>query len=311
MEEPYLNLLRSLLEQGDYKSSGRAGMPGTYSLFGREMRFDLTEGFPLLTTKKVSFKNVKVELLWFLRGETNIKFLLDHDCNIWNQDAFRWYKTQCERAGMEPEYGTLGGFTSAVKAYGTKEVFQGYRLGDLGPIYGAQWRNWNGILDQFAEVLEQVDKNPFGRRHIVSAWNPLQIPSMSLPPCHVLFHFYARKDGIATKLDLFMYQRSCDMFLGVPYNIASYALLLNLVAWKLGFAPGEFVWYGGDVHIYENHVEAVKEQIEREPRRVPTLNIRAFSSQVEDIGDLDPEALQVLDYHPHPRIKAELSVGNS
>lgn len=265
-EQQYLDLLRECLEKGDYRE-GRNG--GTYGLFGRQIRFNLADGFPLLTTKKVHFKSIVVELLWFLRGDTNIKYLKDHGVSIW--DA--WADEN----------------------------------GNLGPVYGAQWRRWatgdedgNYVeLDQITNVIEGLKTDPYGRRHIVTAWNPAEIPDMALPPCHCLFQFFVSNGKLSCQL----YQRSADVFLGVPFNIASYALLTHLVAREAGLLVGEFVHTFGDVHLYANHVEQAKEQLMRRPRELPILTIAEGS-----IFDMTPEDFGLVLYDPYPAIKAEVSV---
>lgn len=264
---PYEELLAEVLENGTPKSD-RTGT-GTRSLFGRQMRFDLSEGFPLITTKRVHFKSVVVELLWLLTGDTNIKYMKDLDVTIWDEWA--------------DEHG------------------------DLGPVYGAQWRNWpvygthNDGIDQIKEVIEGLKKNPDGRRHIVSAWNVSDIPDMALPPCHAFFQFYVA-DG---KLSCQLYQRSADMFLGVPFNIASYALLTHMIARQAKLKVGEFVWTGGDCHIYENHIDQVKLQLTRDARPFPQLDIGVLRTDIDAHHWKD---FNVFDYDPHPAIKAPVAV---
>jgi thymidylate synthase len=265
-DHQYNRVLSKLLTKGVFRE-GRNG--GTYGLFGEQLRFDLAAGFPLLTTKKVRFKDILVELLWFIRGDTNIKFLHDHGVSIWDE----WADEN----------------------------------GDLGPVYGKQWRSWEyvdnpeifGTIDQLKNVIEGIKCDPYGRRHIVSAWNPAQIDHMALPPCHCLFQFHVANG----KLNCQLYQRSADWFLGVPYNIASYALLTRLVANECGLAPGEFIHSFGDLHLYANHVEQAREQISRVPRELPEIAYRVDKS----IFDLTPDDIQLVDYNPHPTIKAEVS----
>lgn len=267
-EYQYLDLLRDCLENGVYRE-GRNG--GTYGLFGRQIRFDLSRGFPLLTTKKVHWKAIVVELLWFLRGDTNVKFLHDHGVTIWDE----WADAE----------------------------------GNLGPVYGKQWRSWDafewskGTIDQIANVIESLRKDPHGRRHIVTAWNPAEIDDMALPPCHCLFQFFVA-DG---KLSCQLYQRSADVFLGVPFNIASYALLTHLIAREVGLEVGEFVHTFGDVHLYANHVDQAREQLTREPRAFPKME---FGSWIPGRLFLLPVGVPLLalsDYDPHPAIRAEVS----
>lgn len=261
---PYENLLREVLETGTPKSD-RTGT-GTRSLFGRQIRFDLAESFPLITTKRVHFKSVAVELLWFLRGEGNISYLTENGVTIWDE----WANGE----------------------------------GDLGPVYGVQWRSWptpNGeSIDQIAQVVEQIRANPDSRRLIVSAWNVAELDQMALAPCHAFFQFYVA-DG---KLSCQLYQRSADMFLGVPFNIASYALLTLMVAQQTGLEPGEFVWTGGDCHIYDNHVEQVERQLARDPFPYPRIEL----SRADSIFDYTLEDFEVVGYEHHPGIKAPVAV---
>ena len=261
----YLDLLQDILDNGVVKSD-RTGT-GTRSLFGRQMRFDLRESFPVLTTKKLHLRSIVYELLWFIRGETNIRYLKDNRVNIWDD----WADDQ----------------------------------GELGPIYGRQWRSWpvpgGETIDQLSEVIEQIKSNPDSRRLIVSAWNVAQIPEMALPPCHALFQFYVA----GGKLSCQLYQRSADVFLGVPFNIASYSLLTAMVARVTGLEPGEFVHTFGDVHLYLNHIDQARLQLTREPRALPTLNI---NPAVRSIFDFRYEDFSLEDYDPHPNIKAPIAV---
>jgi thymidylate synthase len=261
---PYEDLLREVMETGHAKGD-RTGT-GTRSLFGKQIRYDLSQGFPLITTKRVHTRSIIVELLWFLRGDTNVGYLHEHDVTIWDE----W-------------------------ADGN---------GDLGPVYGAQWRSWptpdGGVIDQITDVVEQIRTNPDSRRLIVSAWNPADIPAMALAPCHALFQFEVH-DG---KLSCQLYQRSADLFLGVPFNIASYALLTHMVAQQTDLEVGDFVWTGGDCHIYDNHVEQVTEQLSRDPYPFPTLRLAErpslFDHRIEDV--------EVENYLHHPAIKAPVAV---
>lgn len=262
---PYEDLLRDVLESGTHKSD-RTGT-GTTSVFGRQIRFDLSQGFPLITTKRVHFKSIAYELLWFLRGDSNVKWLQDHGVTIWDE----WADAS----------------------------------GDLGPVYGVQWRSWptpdGESIDQLAQVIEQIRQTPDSRRLIVSAWNPADIPDMALAPCHALFQFYVA-DG---KLSCQLYQRSADLFLGVPFNIASYALLTLMVAQQVGLEPGDFVWTGGDCHIYDNHLEQVNEQLTREAYPYPTLR---FARRPESILDYGYDDFIVEDYQHHAPIRAAVAV---
>ena len=266
---PYEDLLREILAEGTHRDD-RTGT-GTTGVFGRQIRFDLAESFPLLTTKRVHFKSVALELLWFLRGSTNVRWLQERGVSIWDE----WADEN----------------------------------GELGPVYGAQWRSWpapdGGSIDQIRAVVEAIRANPYSRRHVVSAWNPAEVDQMALPPCHALFQFYVEpvQDG-PDRLSCQLYQRSADMFLGVPFNIASYALLTLLVAQQTGLAPGEFVWTGGDCHIYDNHREQVREQLSRTPRPYPRLEIRPR----ESLEDYEYEDFTLIGYDPHPSIKAPVAV---
>lgn len=261
----YLDLLQHILDHGTEKSDRTR--TGTKSVFGYQMRFDLSEGFPLLTTKKLHLKSIIHELLWFLAGDTNVKYLQDNGVRIWNEWA-------------DPD-------------------------GDLGHIYGYQWRSWpdynGGHVDQIKQILEQLRNDPDSRRIIVSAWNVADIPNMNLPPCHALFQFYVA-DG---RVSLQLYQRSADCFLGVPFNIASYALLLLMVAQVTGLKPGEFVHTLGDAHIYSNHIEQARLQLTREPRPLPKMTL---NPDVKDLFDFKYEDFVLSDYNPHPHIAAKVSV---
>ena len=261
----YLDLCQRVLNEGTEKHD-RTGT-GTISVFGHQMRFNLEEGFPLLTTKKLHLKSIIYELLWFLKGDTNVKYLQDHGVRIWNEWA--------------DEHG------------------------ELGPVYGHQWRSWpdyqGDYIDQIAQLVEQIKKNPDSRRHIVSAWNVAEVNNMALPPCHTLFQFYVA-DG---RLSLQLYQRSADIFLGVPFNIASYALLLMMMAQVTGLKVGDFVHTFGDAHIYLNHIEQVKLQLTRETRALPKMII---NPEVKDLFDFKFEDFQLVDYDPHPHIPGVVAV---
>lgn len=263
--QPYLSLLDRILTEGHQKGD-RTGT-GTLSVFGHQMRYDLQDGFPLLTTKKLHLKSIIYELLWFLRGDTNVRWLQDHGVRIWNEWA--------------DEHG------------------------DLGPVYGHQWRSWpdyrGGTIDQIAQVEEMIKRNPNSRRMLVTAWNPAEVEDMALPPCHCLFQFYVA-DG---RLSLQLYQRSADTFLGVPFNIASYALLLQMMAQVTGLQPGEFVHTTGDTHLYLNHLEQARLQLSRTPRPLPTMRI---NPDVKSIFDFRYEDFELENYDPWPHIAAEVSV---
>lgn len=261
----YLELLNDVMENGNEKGD-RTGT-GTKSVFGRQARFDLSKGFPLLTTKKLHLKSIIYELLWFLKGDSNIKFLNDNGVTIWDE----WADEN----------------------------------GDLGPVYGAQWRRWedkNGkTFDQITDLIDRIKKDPNSRRLIVSAWNVPQINEMKLPPCHCLFQFYVANGKLSCQL----YQRSCDLFLGVPFNIASYALLTMMIAQVCDLKPGEFVHTFGDLHIYNNHFDQVATQLSREPRPLPKMKI---NPEIKDIFDFKYEDFELEGYDPHPAIKGEISV---
>ncbi len=263
--QQYLDLLSRILNEGVHKGD-RTGT-GTLSVFGNQMRFDLRDGFPLLTTKKLHLKSIIYELLWFLRGDTNIHYLQEHGVRIWNE----WADEN----------------------------------GELGPVYGHQWRSWpdykGGTIDQITNVLEQIKHNPNSRRMLVTAWNPAEVEEMALPPCHCLFQFYVA-DG---RLSLQLYQRSADTFLGVPFNIASYALLLQMMAQVTGLEAGEFIHTTGDTHLYSNHLEQAKLQLTRTPRPLPKMKI---NPDVKDLFAFKYEDFELVDYNPYPHISAEVAV---
>lgn len=304
----YLKLLEHIMEHGATKTD-RTGT-GTKSIFGYQMRFDLSKGFPLLTTKKVPIKAIIHELLWFMRGDTNLKYLADNNVHIWDE----WpYKSYLQRNNLPiPEINGeewKAGMSEFVEKIKTDEAFA-KEYGNLGPIYGYQWRNWptpnGGHVDQLKQVIETLKKSPDSRRIIVSAWNVSDIEEMAkagLPPCHCLFQFYVA-DG---KLSCQLYQRSCDTFLGVPFNIASYALLTMIIAQITGLEPGEFVWTGGDTHLYLNHLEQVKTQLARKDdiRPMPKMKINPEKKNLEDFTIDD---FELTDYNPHEGIKAPIAV---
>jgi thymidylate synthase len=262
---PYENLMRHVMQNGVAKTD-RTGT-GTRSVFGHQMRFNLAQGFPLITTKKVHWKSVAIELLWFLKGSSNIRWLQENGVSIWNE----WADEN----------------------------------GDLGPVYGVQWRSWpdgsGAGIDQIAKVVDSIRRNPDSRRHIVSAWNPAEVDSMALPPCHALFQFYVA-DG---KLSCQLYQRSADIFLGVPFNIASYALLTHMVAQQCDLQVGDFVWTGGDCHLYSNHMEQATLQLSREPYAYPSLNIKRKPGS---IFEYEYDDFEIVGYESHPLIKAPIAV---
>ena len=293
----YLDLLSTILEKGVVRGD-RTGT-GTKGVFGYQMRFNLAEGFPLLTTKKVFLKGVIHELLWFLRGDTNIKYLVDNGVHIWDSDAFRYYNELCVKHGVLPV--DLDTFLSAA---GVESPIEGYRFGDLNHVYGYQWRSWpkaNGeVIDQIARVIETLKTNPTSRRMIVSAWNVADVEDMALPPCHTMFQFFVAEGKLSCQL----YQRSADTFLGVPFNIASYALLTMMIAKECGLELGDFVHTLGDAHLYLNHLEQAHEQLGREPRALPRM---VLNPDVKSIFDYKYEDFTLEGYDPHPAIKAPLS----
>lgn len=261
----YLDLMKDILENGSRKTD-RTGT-GTLSVFGRQLRFDLSAGFPLVTTKKLHLRSIIYELLWFLRGDTNVKYLKDNGVTIWDE----WADSN----------------------------------GELGPVYGHQWRSWPApdgrSIDQISQVIQQIKQKPDSRRHIVTAWNPAEVDKMALPPCHALFQFYVADDKLSCQL----YQRSADYFLGVPFNIASYALLTYMFAQQCDLNPGEFVWTGGDVHLYTNHLEQANQQLSRTPYPLPQLSIKRKPAS---IFDYQFEDFAIVNYQAHPSIKAPIAV---
>ncbi|MBR9825882.1 MAG: thymidylate synthase [Alphaproteobacteria bacterium] len=265
IEAAYLELLRDVMTNG-VEQEDRTGT-GTLSVFGRQIRCDLSQGFPLLTTKKVHFKSIALELLWFLRGDTNVRWLQERGVSIWDE----WADEN----------------------------------GDLGPVYGKQWRRWEGpdgqLIDQLAGLVEQIKTNPASRRHIVSGWNPADVPNMALPPCHTLYQFNVANGKLSCQL----YQRSADLFLGVPFNIASYALLTMMMAQVCGLEPGEYIHTFGDAHIYSNHIDQVNEQLSRTPRALPQLKI---NPERMDLFTFEYEDFALENYDPHPRIAAPVAV---
>ena len=293
----YLDLLRRIKAEGVVRGD-RTGT-GTRSVFGHQMRFDLQQGFPLLTTKKVFLKGVIHELLWFLRGDTNIAYLVENGVHIWDNDAYRYYGELCDARGLRP----LDRETFLAKA-GTPALMEGYRYGDLNHVYGYQWRSWprpdGGTIDQIAQAAESIRRNPESRRILVSAWNVAEVEQMALPPCHVLFQFYVAEGRLSCQL----YQRSADTFLGVPFNIASYALLTLMMAQVCDLQPGEFIHTLGDTHLYLNHMEQVDEQLSRTPR---PLTVMRLNPDVRSIFDFRYFDFTLSDYDPWPAIKAPMS----
>lgn len=300
--KPYHTLLRHILDTGVRKSD-RTGT-GTISVFGYQMRFDLQEGFPLMTTKKVHLKSIIYELLWFLKGDTNIRYLVQNGVNIWNEWPFQhWLRDN----GLEAEYPKYTAGWREKRDWFVQEVIANEEFaakwGELGPVYGYQWRNFDGV-DQISQLIHDIKRNPDSRRLIVSAWNPKDIPVMAksgLPPCHTMFQFYVAEGKLSCQL----YQRSADVFLGVPFNIASYALFTLMVAQVCGLQPGDFVHTFGDVHLYLNHIEQAQLQLSREPRHLPAMVV---NPAVHDIFDFQYEDFELRGYDPYPAIKADVAV---
>ncbi|MBN4084291.1 thymidylate synthase [Mycoplasma sp. CSL10166] len=286
----YLELLNLVKKEGINKDDRTN--TGTISYFGTQSRYNLKEGFPLLTTKKMAWKAIVIELLWFLKGDTNIKFLIDNNVNIWNEWPYEDFKKSNDFKGE-----TLKEFIQRIKE---DEKFA-KKYGNLGPVYGKQWRDFLGV-DQISNLINDIKKNPYSRRHIVSAWNPLEVKDMALPPCHTLFQFYVNKND---ELSLQLYQRSGDLFLGVPFNIASYSLLLSMVAHVTNLKVGEFIHTIGDAHIYSNHIEQVNEQLSRRPLKLPKL---VLNKSIDNIFDFTLEDIKLEDYEYLPAIKAKVAV---
>ena len=363
----YLELLENIVDNGVEKESGRANMPNTIGISFGVIQMDMKDGFPLLTTKKMYWKGIVHELLWFLRGDTNIKYLVDNKVNIWNGDAYRWYLKFVETV-TEPDYEylqddpekneirpfTMEEFISAIKnvkskgdlAFGSSSEFKKpYLLGDLGKVYGYQWRNQNGV-DQVKNLLDGLKNNPYSRYQIINAWNAADFKEMALPPCHLLYQFISRPidymertdlawqmglekeyKKVAPKkedewaqwmdehnvpkfyLDLNMYQRSCDTFLGVPFNIASMSLLLMIIAKASNMVAGVSTWIGGDTHLYVSHLDVVEEQLQRTPFKLPTMEIHKHLESLDDILALTIDDFELSDYEYLPELKAELFTG--
>jgi thymidylate synthase len=348
----YLNLLQEILDNGREKESGRANMPNTLGLSrGTILMENVEENFPLLTTKKMFWKGIVHELLWFLRGETNIKYLVDNKVNIWNGDAYRWYLKWWEEYGKEnnfDKYETQEDFVQAIKDCPVDDLKlrpwnenSDYSLGDLGKVYGYQWRNQNGV-DQIADIINDLKTNPYGRYKILDGWNKKDFSEMALAPCHLLYQFivrpmtheereeYSRSKSILnpkkeewkwTKeqldyngvpkfyLDLNMYQRSVDTFLGAPFNLASMSLLLMIMAKAVGMVAGDAFWIGGDTHLYIDHIPQVEEQLSRNPLQLPKMKINKELNTFEDIIELTIDDFELVNYNSHGKIKAELFTG--
>lgn len=289
----YLDMCRYILEHGEDRPD-RTGT-GTRSVFGYQTRYDLREGFPLLTTKKMYLRPIAEELLWFIKGDTNIKYLVDRNVKIWNEWPYEDFKKSEDFNGE-----TLEEFVEKIK---NDDEFA-KKHGNLGPVYGAQWRNFNNEgTDQLMKLIDSLKNNPFSRRHIISAWNPSQVDEMALPPCHTLMQFYVSSDK--KYLSCQLYQRSADTFLGVPFNIASYALLTCMLAQVCGYEPKEFIHTIGDAHIYKNHFDVVKTQIEREPLPLPRL---VLNKDIDNLFDFKIEDIKLEGYQSHGPLKGKVSV---
>jgi len=305
-EQQYLDLLKDILKNEHLKREFNSGI-GIRSVFGRMIRFDLSQGFPLLTTKKVFMRGITHELLWFLKGDPNIKYLVDRDVHIWNEWAYKGYGKKMENGEVQEM--TQEEFIQKIKS----DSKFAKKWGDLGPVYGVNWRAWKASdgrkIDQLAWAIEKLKKTPQRKHILVSAWNPEYIYEMALPgqsvvlpACHTFFHLNVDDKN---RLSLELYMRSADVFLGVPFNIASYSLLTHMIAQVAGLAVGEFILAWGDVHIYENHFDAVKEQLTREPKQFPTLKL---NPEIKSIDDFKFEDIEIENYDPHPSIKAEVTV---
>jgi len=353
----YQEVLQDILDNGREKESGRENMPNTIGLSHATILMkDVAQNFPLLTTKKMYWKGIVCELLWFLRGETNIKYLVDNNVNIWNGDAYRWYLKKCKDNNIKPYFETQDDFVQAIKnlrgiyfdsmnnlMYDPQDEFVNhlgqlsqYKLGDLGKVYGHQWRNQNGV-DQVQDVFNDLKNNPYGRYKIIDGWNKRDFPEMALPPCHLLYQFIVRPmtfeersdwaswefDDLKTwtvdeldernvpkyYLDLNMYQRSVDTPLGCPFNLASMSLLLIIMAKAVGMVAGDAFWIGGDTHIYVNQIDGVKEQLKRKPMQLPKVIITRKIETMADICNLTTNDIILKDYESHPKIDYTLSVG--
>ena len=314
-EYSYLNLCKHVLENG-VKKEDRTGT-GTISVFGYQMRFNLNEGFPLLTTKRVPFRLVASELIWFIKGDTNIRYLLEHNNNIWNEWAFKnWVESNDYHGPDMTDFGLRAVQDKQFEAVYQEQMdlFKKHILedagfaakyGELGDIYGKQWRAWKTstgeTIDQLQNLIHDIKVNPYSRRHIITGWSVEDIPNMSLPPCHTLFQFYVSEGKLSCQL----YQRSGDIFLGIPFNIASYALLTHLIAHECGLGIGDFVHTLGDAHIYLNHLDQVNTQLSREPKELPKLVI---NPDVTSVFDVEMEDISIQGYDPHPAIKAPVAV---
>ncbi len=307
--QQYLSLLQEILDKGEVRQD-RTGI-GTVSLFGAQRKFDLRQGFPLVTTKKVNYRNIVVELLWFLRGDTNIQYLVQNGVNIWNEWAFEIYLEENKLLEKFPRYSEEWQFEMAkfVERIKNDDDFS-QRWGELGPVYGKQWRRWGTKdgreIDQIQQIIKTIKNDPYSRRLIVNGWNVGEMQGLikarhyAPPSCHTVFQFYVSQEG---RLDLQLYQRSADMALGVPYNIASYATLLTIIAQETNLTPGIFIHTFGDAHIYQNHLEGIKEQLDRQPLPLPTLKISS-----KPMDELTPDDFVLENYQSHPFIKFQIAV---
>ena len=309
-EQQYLNLIKDILDNGEWKDAARPGMPRTKEVFFRTMTFDLSEGYPLFTTKKMAWKTCLTELTWFLKGDTNIKYLIENGCNIWTDDAYKYYKQLDGYLSKEAWKTCITADKNLRRTIvGDRDnhlIWYNYNYGDLGRVYGAQWRRYGTHqFDQVQYVIDNIKQNPTSRYNIINAWNGDEFlgdhASVALPACHVYYQFCVNNG----KLDMMMVQRSCDMFLGVPFNIASGAALLTLIAHHTGYEPGKFHWVGNCCHLYENHIEQAKELITREPYAFPKLEV----NWKDNIGDYLKTDFTIVDYNHHPKLTAPLSVG--
>lgn len=307
-EQQYLNLIKDIIDDGEWKDAARPGMPRTKEVFFRTMTFDLSEGYPLFTTKQMAWKTCLTELTWFLKGDTNIKYLIENGCNIWTDDAYKYYKRNGGELSKDEWKELILNNCPWVRMRANNTDLQriiGF-MGDLGRVYGAQWRKY-GIygFDQVQYVIDNIKQNPTSRYNIINAWNGDDFlgkhADVALPACHVYYQFCVNNG----KLDMMMVQRSCDMFLGVPFNIASGAALLTLIAHHTGYEPGKFHWVGNCCHLYENHIEQAKELITREPYAFPKLEV----NWKDNIGDYLKTDFTIVDYKHHPKLTAPLSVG--
>ncbi len=314
-ENAYLQMCQHILNNG-IKKEDRTGT-GTLSVFGYQMRFDLNQGFPLLTTKRIPFRLIASELLWFIKGDTNIRYLLQHNNNIWNEWAFKNWVESSEYNGPDmTDFGRRSLIDEQFNEFYQIEMDKfkeriltddefAKQYGELGPVYGKQWRKWETargeVIDQLKNVIDEIKRNPDSRRLLVVAYNPGEVTGMALPPCHSLFQFYVAEGKLSCQL----YQRSGDVFLGVPFNIASYALLTHLIAHECGLQVGDFVHTFGDAHIYVNHIEQINTQLSREPKPLPTIKL---NTNVTSVFDFEMDDIELIGYDPYPAIKAPVAV---